>query len=551
MTVNWSTFGRDITQPAVATASAFRFGTTEIAQASRFYAAFPMKPERGSLACRAILDRQVIHTRDTQAEPELLPSVRDLGIRSILAIPLLRDDNAIGAFAMNSEEPGGFTESQVALLQTFAEQAVIAITSAETYRALQERTAALAARNSEYGERIEQQVATIDVLKVMSSSPGNAQPVFELIVERARAFCGADQCTVALLDGDMLHLKAKAGMSEASARNYAAQFPRPVNTASMFGRAILAREAVQTPDVLADPEHFSRTRVGGPDPEFRAIVAVPMLRAGTPIGAIALVRRMPGVYSAIQMELLQTFAEQAVIAITSAETYRALQTRTSDLQESLEYQTATSDVLKVISRSTFDLQPVFDTIVTTAARLCEAGYANITTRESDGFRVVAGYSNLPDKPFTGIGRSFPVDRNSITGRTVLAQQFVHLMDVTLDPEYVLLESARRTGMRSILGVPLIRDGVVVGTLNLGRVQVRAVHRTADRSGPHIRRSGGHRDGERAADHRAAGGAGAADRDGRGVAGHQRLARRSGAGVRCDAGKGDAAVRGRVRRAVGL
>ena len=129
-------------------------------------------------------------------------------------------------------------------------------------------------------------------------------------------------------------------------------------------------------------------------------------------------------------------------------------------------------MLKVIGGSTFDLQPVFDTIVTTAARLCEAGYANITTRGSDGFRVVAGYSNLPDKPFTGIGRSFPVDRNSITGRTVLAQQFVHLVEVTLDPEYSLLESARRTGMRSILGVPLIRDGVVVGTLNLGRVQVR-------------------------------------------------------------------------------
>ena len=161
-----------------------------------------------------------------------------------------------------------------------------------------------------------------------------------------------------------------------------------------------------------------------------------------------------------------------MIAIGSAETYRALQTRTSDLQESLKYQTATSDVLKVIGGSTLDLQPVFDTIVTTAARLCEAGYANITTRESDGFRVVAGYSNLPDKPFTGIGRSFPLDRNSITGRTVLAQQFVHLVDVTLDPEYALLESARRTGMRSILGVPLIRDGVVVGTLNLGRVQVR-------------------------------------------------------------------------------
>ena len=241
----------------------------------------------------------------------------------------------------------------------------------------------------------------------MSSSPGNAQPVFELIVERARAFCGADQCTVALLDGDMLHLKAKAGMSEASARNYAAQFPRPVNTASMFGRAILAREAVQTPDVLADPEHFSRTRVGGPDPEFRAIVAVPMLRAGTPIGAIALVRRMPGVYSAIQMELLQTFAEQAVIAITSAETYRALQTRTSDLQESLEYQTATSDVLKVISRSTFDLQPVLDTVVETAARLCDADQAAICpTRGTASVRspAISGFRRNTRRTTERLGR---------------------------------------------------------------------------------------------------------------------------------------------------
>ena len=196
------------------------------------------------------------------------------------------------------------------------------------------------------------------------------------------------------------------------------------------------------------------------------------MRDGVVIGLFSLAADETGGFTDSQVALLQTFAEQAVIAISSAETYRALQTRTSDLQESLEYQTAISDVLKVIGGSTFDLQPVFDTIVTTAARLCEAGYANITTRESDGFRVVAGYSNLPDKPFTGIGRSFPIDRNSITGRTVLAQQFVHLVDVTLDPEYALLESARRTGMRSILGVPLIRDGVVVGTLNLGRVQVR-------------------------------------------------------------------------------
>ena len=153
--------------------------------------------------------------------------------------------------------PGDFTATQVELLRTFAEQAVIAIGSAETYSELQKRTAALAARNSEYGERIEQQAATIDVLKVMSASPSDARPVFELIVERARAFCEADGATLALLAGDMLHLQAFSGFLS---REYEAGFPRPVSRATMFGRAILARDVVQAPDVSVDPDHYTRTR---------------------------------------------------------------------------------------------------------------------------------------------------------------------------------------------------------------------------------------------------------------------------------------------------
>ena len=252
---------------------------------------------------------------------------------------------------------------------------------------MQERTAALAARNSEYGERIEQQSATIDVLKVMSSSPGNAQPVFQLIVERAREFCDADQANLALLDGDLLHLEATSG----SSASYRAQFPRPVDVTSTFGRAIIARNVMQTPDVLVDPDHFRRT--ANVEATVRAVVAVPLLRRGAPVGAIAMGRNIPGEFSATQMELLKTFAEQAVIAITSAETYRALQTRTSDLQETLEYQTATSDVLKVISQSTFDLQPVLDTVTETAARLCDADQAVIARREGELMRLVANYGS--------------------------------------------------------------------------------------------------------------------------------------------------------------
>ena len=364
---------------------------------------------------------------------------------------------------MTATQDDVIAELQRANAELRRERDAVLLEKATLAEELTARTAELADRKTEFDERIEHQSATIDVLKAMSASPGNAQPVFDLIARQAANQCNVPTTAVATFDGTMMHLASESGLGAA----YVAQFPRPVGLDFSMGRAVLNRRVDQVEDITAYPGHSFVDVLGN-----WSVMAVPMLRHDVPLGAITIGRPAIGPFSASQVALLQTFAEQAVIAIGSAETYRALQTRTSDLQESLEYQTATSDVLKVIGGSTFDLQPVFDTIVTTAARLCEAGYANITTRESDGFRVVAGYSNLPDKPFTGIGRSFPVDRNSITGRTVLAQQFVHLVDVTLDPEYALLESARRTGMRSILGVPLIRDGVVVGTLNLGRVQVR-------------------------------------------------------------------------------
>ena len=236
------------------------------------------------------------------------------------------------------------------------------------------RTSELLERKSKFDERIEYQAATLDVLRAMSASPGDPQPVFQQIVERARAFCDADQANLALLDGDMLQLQARSG----SSASYPAQFPRPVDATSTFGRAIIAGDVVQMPDALVDPDHFRSEEA-----TVRAVVAVPLLRRGAPVGAIAMGRNIPGEFSVTQMELLKTFAEQAVIAISSAETYRALQTRTTDLQESLEYQTATSDVLKVISRSTFDLQPVLAMVAETAARLCGADQAHRGTRTID------------------------------------------------------------------------------------------------------------------------------------------------------------------------
>jgi GAF domain-containing protein len=220
---------------------------------------FPRPPGRHSAAGRAVQTGQISHIRDTSADPDFAMPELEI-VRSLLGVPLLHEGRVVGAIALARSETGGFGDTQVALVQSFAEQAVIAISSAETYRELQARTAALAQRNSEYGEQIEQQSATIDVLKVMSASPGDAQPVFRLIVERARAFCEGDGATLALLDGDMLHLQAYSGFFN---REYEAVFPRPVSRATMFGRAILARDVVQAPDVSVDPDHYTRNTTGG------------------------------------------------------------------------------------------------------------------------------------------------------------------------------------------------------------------------------------------------------------------------------------------------
>ena len=210
------------------------------------------------------------------------------GARSSMIAPLRKDNVTLGAITIYRQEVRPFTDKEITLLENFAAQAVIAMENARLLTELRQRTEELARRSSEYGERIEQQSATIDVLEAMSASPGDAQPVFQVIVERARAFCNADNANLALVRGDMLHLQATTigsdatAMSAAERADYMTRFPRPVDATSILGRAVLTRTAVQTPDVRSDPQHFTKHNAG--ETTVRALVAVPLLRTGAPGG---------------------------------------------------------------------------------------------------------------------------------------------------------------------------------------------------------------------------------------------------------------------------
>jgi two-component system NtrC family sensor kinase len=424
----------------------------------RFLLGHPPTPGRASAAGRVLLSANVESIPDVLEDPDyLLPAYELNKTRSVVGVPLLRNDNVEGALVLNRTEPGLFTARQIELVQTFADQAVIAIENARLFDEVQART-------EDLRESLQQQTATADVLKVISRSTFNLQAVLQTLVESAARLCEADKATITRQKEGVFYRAENFGFSQ-EFTDYVRGVPVEPERGSAQGRALLEGLPVHIPDVQADPNYtFTEGQRLG---DFRTILAVPMLRKGTPIGVLALTRSIVRPFADKQIELVTTFADQAAIAIENVRLFDEVQARTRDLSEALDQQTATANVLKVISRSAFDLQAVFDTLISSAVELSGALNGTICLRHGDGYRYLAtaGIQSdfakwLADHPPTP-------GPDSGAGRVLLSGQVVCIPDMLEDPDYgVPAVTLNKT--RSLLGVPLLRDDRVEGALMLAR-----------------------------------------------------------------------------------
>jgi two-component system, NtrC family, sensor kinase len=420
---------------------------------------FPRPASDDTIVGRVLLSRQPNILADLNEDLTVPPLSREMissmGARSQVTMPMLLKDEPIGAITLSWTEPHGYNDQQIELLRTFADQAAIAIENARLFEQLQARTHDLT-------ESLQQQTATADVLKVITRSTFGLQTVLDTLVESATRLCDAQDAFIFLPSGNVYRAVARYGFTP-EFHKFIEFNPIEIDRGSVVGRAAIDKQLVHCSDVLADANYtrFDAQKIAG----YRAALGAPLVREGEVVGVIFLARTRPEPFTEKQIELVTTFADQAIIAIENS---RLL----NELRQSLQQQTATADVLKVISRSTFDLRAVLQTLVESAAHLCEADKATIT-RQRDGVFYRAESFGFSDE-FMHYVRSIPVnpERGSATGRALLDGVVVHIRDVQTDPEYTFNEARRLGDFRSLLGVPMLRKGIPVGVIVLTRTEPR-------------------------------------------------------------------------------
>jgi two-component system, NtrC family, sensor kinase len=411
----------------------------------------PLSVDTGS--ARAARERVVVQFSYHESNPTVTEAGRRLarivGYRSLALVPMLREDRTLGVIGVSRRETEPFPDQHIALLQTFAAQAVIAIENVRLF--------------NETKEALEQQTATSEILRVISSSPTDVHPVFEAIAANAARVCEAGNANVYRFDGTLIHVEASYGYTAEELAAAQGTFPMPPGRSNATSRAVSTGVIVHVPDMTADPEYASPAFI---DAGFRTVLSVPMLRGSKPIGTITVARRDVRPFSDRQIALLHTFADQAVIAIENVRLF-------NETKEALEQQTATAEILRVISSSPTDLQPVMDVVAESAARFCGATDAAIWRLEDEALRLVATHGPMPAS--LPIGATIAVSARTVSGRVVRDRQTIHIEDILALPETEFpdhLATTRRSPARTVLATPLLREGVPIGVIYMRRGEVQ-------------------------------------------------------------------------------
>jgi GAF domain-containing protein len=439
-------------------------GAAHGANAERVRALYPV-PLEGTASEAAFRERRLIRYADVFNDPEVPQALREVARRigknySMALAPMLWEDRAIGSIFVGRTSMKPFSEKECNLLRSFADQAVIAIQNARLF--------------NETREALERQTATAEILNVIAGSPTDVQPVFDAIAESAKRLLNGQTALVTRVVGDQLDLAAHTAGSEAGDAAIYSSFPTPLASPGIHSRVALTGTIAFRSDIETEPDVPEAVKETARARGYRSIISVPMLRDGTSIGTIGVTRAEPGPFADNQIDLLKTFADQAVIAIENVRLFNEVKQRTEDLSESLQQQTATADVLKIISRSAFDLDSVLATLVESAAKLCEAEKGVIFLRQENLYRMTTNYGFSPEFEAFARDHPFSVDGGSTTARAAASGVVTQTVDILADETQGELarQYQKLGGHRTNLGVPLRSKGETIGIFTLTRQVVR-------------------------------------------------------------------------------